>query len=135
MVEGVRPRGIAPTNGVGARAIEALENAEREGRGGGRDGEVWGRWGTKGIEGWGKLNVLQNVVEGRQAGGQGPEGPCAERHENGIKTSFTLRIESKWEYLREGGGRRERQRLLEALRAKQVTPTHLLVSVDLLSVA
>lgn len=107
-----------------------------------KEGEVWGRWGRKGVEGWGRWQVGGEGEEADQFGetrvmatGEG-DGEYWLRqdlddeplrwagHIEGHKSAFTLRIESKFKYITQGGGRRERERLLESLRAKQVALTY-----------
>jgi hypothetical protein len=146
---------VKPSRGSSARSTDTLWSARTQritgtrcalaplatARDAGTLGERWGRWGTKGVEGWGSYGVVE------KAGGASQErvggGPGEETGGLGLKNmrllkktrllnSFRLRIESKWKYISEGGGRRERDRLMErdrlieSLRAQALTPDHLI---------
>ena len=126
----------------GHRTRLSLGGSSHDGHQHGRakEGEVWGRWGRKGVEGWGRWQAGGEGEEDDPFGktralatatGEGDDAYWLREdlddepvrwagHTEGQKSAFTLRIESKLKYITQGGGRRERERLLESLRAKQV---------------
>ena len=95
----------------------------------GTQGERWGRWGTKGVEGWGSFGAVEiggGASKESARRGAGEEAGGVGLKKKRLLNSFRLRIESKWKYISEGGGRRERDRLIETLRAQALTPDHLI---------
>ena len=140
---------VKPSRGSSARSTDTLWSARTQSvtgtrcalaplataRDAGTLGERWGRWGTKGVEGWASYGVVEKAGEASEerAGGEAGEeaGGLELKKKPLLKkkrllNSFRLRIESKWKYISEGGGRRERDRLIESLRAQALTPDHLI---------
>jgi hypothetical protein len=87
------------------------------------------------VEGWASYGVVEKAGEASEERAGGEAGEEAEGlglkkkpllKKKRLLNSFRLRIESKWKYISEGGGRRERDRLIESLRAQALTPDHLI---------